>query len=50
MHISDSNLTTTFGSSAGGLIAFGSIFWIFILTELTELWYLIWFQRTGTSE
>ena len=52
-HTSGSNLTNstaTFGSSAGGLIAFSVFFWIFIATELAELYYLVWYRRKYGSE
>ena len=48
IHTSGSNVTNstaTFGSSAGGLIAFSGFFWIFIATELAELYYLVWYRR-----
>ena len=50
IHTSGSNSTATFGSSAGGLIAFAGFFWIFIVTELVELCYLVWYRRNSGSK
>ena len=50
IHTSGSNSTVTFGSSAEGLIAFAGFFWIFIVTELAELSYLIWYCRSFSSK